>query len=148
MTWFNVAAGLAGFVGLGLAIWQYLENRRDKAASRQQLQVQARRAADAVRLATIGAQHSHMIVQRAKDPKVSVAELQSLARLTRGTLLTLASGLEEQEQLLKAMAFGADMTNSVNLPGDAARNVRQGSVAPETEGAAAESESARASDQR
>lgn len=126
MTWFNVAAGLAGLLGLGLAIWQYVENRMDKAKSRERLEAQARRAADAVRLATIGAQHSNMIVQRAKDPRVSVVELQSLARLTRGTLLTLASGLEEQEQLLKAMAFGSEMTNSVNVPAEATRSDRPG----------------------
>ncbi len=116
---FNLVAGGIGIVSFAFALWQHGLHREQRAKDEERrrkeeerLAAQARRAAAAVRLAVVGAQHADVAVQRAKRPDVTVGELQSLARLTRATLLTLATELEGDQQVMQSLASGQLMLAS------------------------------------
>ena len=112
MQTFNVIAGIVSIIAFGLAIWQTLEARRMKQLERERLDSQLRRNRSVLKSAVTGAQTADLIVQRAKENNVTVHELQSLARAIRGSLLFLASELDDQHSVLKAWRFGRDLTQS------------------------------------
>jgi hypothetical protein len=113
MDTFNIIAGSVGIIAFALAVWQYQAARNASARSRERMALQQQKNESALRTAIIGAQNANLIVQRAKCENVTVAELQSIARSTRGILLYLAQELESQAKVLEAWRFGRDMVESV-----------------------------------
>lgn len=114
---FNVVAGIISIVAFFLAVYEYLKRRSERARDEDRLRMQEDRSRSAIRLAVAGAQTVDLIVQRAKDPDTATAELQSLARSARGTLLFLASEIESHAELLEAWRIGKEFTTS-NPPDD------------------------------
>jgi hypothetical protein len=112
MTAFNVILGIIGGLASCVAIWQYAESRRKTRGERERLGRQLGRSQATLRAAIAGAQLADAIVQRAKDPSTTVAELQTLARLTRGALLSLAVDLDDQAKVLEAWRVGKELAHS------------------------------------
>jgi hypothetical protein len=115
---FNIIAGSVTIIAFALAVWQYQTARNASARSRERMALQQQKNESALRTAIIGAQNANLIVQRAKDENVTVAELQTIARSTRGILLYLAQELESQSKVLAAWRFGKEMVESAppNVP--------------------------------
>lgn len=99
---FSLLASVVTFAAFGIALWQVSDARKQAAIRRLQLQEQQRRNASTIRAALIGAQTADLIVQRAKGQDATIGELQSLARITRQTLLSLAAELEGEAKVLRS----------------------------------------------
>ncbi len=108
----DIVVGIVGCVASVVAIWQFIEARRRMLRERERLGIHASRNEVALRSAILGAQMADVIVQRAKDPDVTVAELQNLGRVARGALLSLTLELEEQAKVLEAWRIGRHMLHS------------------------------------
>lgn len=109
---FNVIAGAVSILAFFVALVEVIRGRSKEARHRERMAMQQQRNESALRSAILGAQNANLIVQRAKEADVTVAELASLARSIRGTLLYLASDLEGQSKVLSAWAFGRNLTIS------------------------------------
>jgi hypothetical protein len=92
--------------GVFLAAIQYLENKRRTRTERERLAAQEERLRRAVAAAHVGSQSADLIVQRAKEPDVSVTELQNIARVLRGTLDVLTGQLSDEERAIAAHREG------------------------------------------
>lgn len=118
MDLFNVAAAASSILALAFALWQHSQARQQKAQERERLDAQSRAVRAALGIAMAGAHTADLIVQRAKEPDVQVAELQNLARAARGTTLSLAAQLEDQSKLLSTWSFGRKAMDSRNDVGE------------------------------
>lgn len=109
---FNVIAGAISIVAFVFAIWEHQNSRNRAALARERVAAQQRKNETALRTAIVGASTLDLIVQRSKQPDVTIAELQNLARSARGILLFLASELEGQSEVLKAWSSSTGFTQS------------------------------------
>jgi hypothetical protein len=101
----TISTVIAG-AGVFLAAIQYLENKRRTRTERERLAGQEERLRTAVTAAHVGSQSADLIVQRAKEPDVSVTELQNIARILRGTLEVLAEQLSDEKREIAARREG------------------------------------------
>jgi uncharacterized protein HemX len=91
-----LVSAIVAALGLCLAATQYVEGKHRTRTERERLAAQRERLRTAVTAAKVGAATADLVVQRAKDANVTTAELQSIARTLRGSLLLLASQLENE----------------------------------------------------
>jgi len=88
-----IAAG-----SLSIAMLQYLLARQKSANEKERLTNLAERLRTAETAANAGVEAANLIVQRTKEPDATLAEVQNLARLTRGTLALLRDQLAAEER--------------------------------------------------
>lgn len=113
-----VSAAIAA-LGLGLAGLQFFGARQHARGERERLAQQQERLRTAVSTALLGTESADLIVQRAKDKDVTVAELQSIARVLRGSLTILARQLDDERRNV-ADASESRAFRSVAQAGDSA----------------------------
>jgi hypothetical protein len=112
---FNLVMALVGGIASCIAIWQFVEARQKSAREKERLAVQLSRNDVALRSAVLGAQMADTMVQRAKQDDVTIAEMQNLARVIRGSLLALTLELEEQHKVIEMWSAGRRLLHS-DLP--------------------------------
>jgi hypothetical protein len=95
-----VVSAVIAALTLGVAALQYLDAKRRRKTEAERLAAQHERLRTAVSAAVVAANSADLIVQRAKADDVSIAELQNIARVLRGTLSTLASQLDHEQKEL------------------------------------------------
>jgi uncharacterized protein HemX len=99
-----IATAVIAALSLGVAALQFLDGRRRKRTEAEQLAAQEERLRTALTAATIAANSADSIVQRAKEKDVTIAELQNMGRLLRGTLTVLANQLNDEQRAVAARA--------------------------------------------
>jgi hypothetical protein len=100
------AAAIATIASLFVALWQFIDSRHVKERERDRIVEQRERLRTAIAVATKGAESADLIVQRTKDPDVSMAELRNIARLIRLDMRLLEEQLEGQRSLLADWQVG------------------------------------------
>jgi hypothetical protein len=101
----NVIAAIsaaAAALGFFLAMLQFIDNRRRTRSEGERLAQQQERLRTAVTAAQVAQQTADYMVQRGKDEGVTVDELQSVARVLRGSLMLLARQLEDERKQIPA----------------------------------------------
>jgi hypothetical protein len=93
----TISAAIAA-LGLLLALIQFLDKRRTAVSEAERLAQQRERLRTAAAGAVSGAELADLIVQRAKEPDVTVPELQNVARALRQTLSLLAAQLNDEDR--------------------------------------------------
>lgn len=97
-----VVTAVIAALSLGVAALQYVDGKRRKRTEQEQLAAQEERLRTALAAATIAANSANSIVQRAKEKDVTIAELQNMGRLLRGTLTVLANQLNDEQRAVAA----------------------------------------------
>jgi hypothetical protein len=92
---------VVGAVGLLLAYLQYRGNRTQRVSERERLAQQDERLRNAVAGASSAAEMADLIVQRSKEPDVTITELQNVSRALRGSLENLAGQLDAERNQVK-----------------------------------------------
>ncbi|MER7490564.1 hypothetical protein ABTY20_32725 [Streptomyces sp. NPDC126497] len=111
MDWINAVAGVVTIASFLLATWQFRTARRVQRTERERIAQQRERLQTATSAAVAGAEAANLIVQRAKDPSTTIAELQNIARLARMNLALVARQLEEERSRLDGWQFGRLVTS-------------------------------------
>ena len=75
----NAAAAIVTVASFMLATWQFLAARHAKTTEREKIAQQRERLSNAASAAVAGAEAADLIVQRSKEPSVTLAELQNIA---------------------------------------------------------------------
>jgi uncharacterized protein HemX len=99
-----IVSAVIAALGLSLAAIQYLEARRRTQTERERLAAQEERLKTAVTAATLGVESADLIVQRAKEDDATLAEIQNIARVLRGSLSVLEQQLHDEGQEVAARA--------------------------------------------
>jgi hypothetical protein len=102
----NAVAAAVTVAAFLLALWQFWTARRAAQTERERIAQQNERLRTAEAAAIAGVEAAHLIVQRAKDPAATVAELQSIARVARLNLGLLARQLQDERSLLATWQYG------------------------------------------
>jgi uncharacterized protein HemX len=103
----NIIASISAAVailGLSLAVLQFLDSRRRTRTERERLAQHQERLRTAVTAANVAGQTADYIVQRGKEEGVSVQELQSVARVLRGSLMLLARQLDDESNQVPTLS--------------------------------------------
>lgn len=112
----NVVAAIVGLASAAFAVWQYVEQRRKAATERTRVAAQQERLRMVLASAISGVGAADLIVQRAKDDDVSVSELQSVARVLRGSLMNLARQIEAEDRVLAHWEYGKSFQSAPSPP--------------------------------
>lgn len=112
----NAVAAVVTVAAFLLAAWQFWVARRIEQTERERIAQQSERLRTAEVVAVAGAEAADLIVQRGKDPAVTVAELQSIARVARLNLGLLARQLEAERSILAGWQVGRLTTSSAPAP--------------------------------
>ncbi|GHJ17857.1 MULTISPECIES: hypothetical protein [unclassified Micromonospora] len=102
----SLVAAIVGIASAAFGVWQYIEQRRKAANEKVRIAAQQERLRMVLATAVSGVGAADLIVQRAKEGDVSVAELQSVARVLRGSLLNLARQIESEDRALARWQYG------------------------------------------
>ena len=103
----NVIAAISAVIaalGLFLAAIQFTSSRQRIRTERERLAQQEERLQTAYSAARMGIESADLIVQRAKDKDATLAELQNIARVLRGSLAILAKQLDTESRQVAELA--------------------------------------------
>jgi uncharacterized protein HemX len=103
----NVIAAISAAIaalGLCLAAIQFTNGRQRTRTERERLAQQEERLQTAFSAARVGIESADLIVQRAKDKDATLAELQNIARVLRGSLAILAKQLDTESKQVGELA--------------------------------------------
>ena len=112
MDTFNIVVGIAGILAFALAIYQTIQARRAKDRELERLREQVARSSASLRSVLNAIQTVDLVVQQGKVPAATVGQLQAIARVARGILLSLAIELRSEQDLLKSWKASQKILNS------------------------------------
>lgn len=108
---FNIICGIVGIVSFFLALWQMYKSAKNKIAETSKLEIELERIRQSKHGVMACAETINMVVQRTKEPDVSVKELANLARIARGQLVVIANELSKEEERLSHWEYGKLFTS-------------------------------------
>lgn len=115
----NLAAALATVAAFLLALWQFLGARHRAQTEAERIALQRERLRNSARVAIASAEVADLVVQRTKDPNVTMPELQNIARTLRMNLSLLAKQLGQEDRHLANWHYGQLIQSSQEVTKDA-----------------------------
>lgn len=112
MTFLYAAAAAVTVMAFCLSGIEYIQTRHKRNVEEQRVVLQKERLRSALIASISAAEGADLIVQRSKEPDITIAELQSVARVLRGNLGLLARQLQQEEEFLHGWKFGRLVTQS------------------------------------
>jgi hypothetical protein len=114
--WSQISA-ITAVLSLAFAVFVFLYSHVIKRLEETKAKALAK-SVDSIRLVALSAlEVSNLIVQRAKDDNITVAELQNLARSVRTQLHIVASALEQDEKIISRWKYGKALDSFVDIRG-------------------------------
>jgi hypothetical protein len=102
----NIFFGLITVLAFLFVIYEYFEARSKAKIEDAKVTAQLQRISHAKHSMVSSLETADAIVQRSKDASVTVAELQTLARVARSQLIVLLRELENEEENLSKWKYG------------------------------------------
>jgi Tfp pilus assembly major pilin PilA len=114
MDYLNVGAGIATVAAFGLSLYQHLTARSKAMIEKTKIQSQYQRIQSATYAAIAAGEAADTIVQRSKEPSMTLDEVRSLARIVRAQTMLLVRQLQTEEENLAKWEYGRIIASSVH----------------------------------